>query len=83
MSQDIGAVRLPLLMSGFTGEGGCRQGSTLSGCFVGESPSASTAGHLMDSHIMIKLDRGSVGTSPMYGIGSPPKKYRDISSTLS
>ena len=26
-----------------------------------ESPSASTAGHLMDFHVMIKLDRGSTG----------------------
>ena len=31
---------------------------------------------------MIQLDRGSIGTSPMYGIGSPPKKYKDTSSTL-
>ena len=29
-----------------------------------------------------KLDRGSIGTSPMYGIGSPPKKYKDTSLTL-
>ena len=30
----------------------------------------------------MKLDWGSIGTSLMYGIGSPPKKYRDTSSTL-
>ena len=30
---------------------------------------------------MIQLDRGSIGTSPMYGIGSPPKKYKDTFST--
>ena len=27
-----------------------------------------------------KLDRGSIGTSPMYGIGSPLKKYKANSS---
>ena len=29
-----------------------------------------------------KLDRGSIGTNPMYGIGSPPKKYKTTSLTL-
>ena len=29
-----------------------------------------------------KLDRGSIGTSPMHGIGSPPKKYKDTSYSL-
>ena len=30
----------------------------------------------------LNLDRGSIGTSPKYGIGSTPKKYKDTSSTL-
>ena len=30
----------------------------------------------------LKLVQGSIGTSPMYGIGSPPKKYKDTSLTL-
>ena len=29
-----------------------------------------------------KLDRGSIGTSPKYGIGSSPKKYKNTSSKL-
>ena len=33
-------------------------------------------------HPVYKLDWGLIGTSQMYGIGSPPKKYKDTSSTL-
>ena len=29
-----------------------------------------------------ELDRGSIGTSPMYGIGSPPKKYKYLPNTI-
>ena len=33
-------------------------------------------------HNKFELDRESIGTSPMYGIGSPSKKYKDTSLTL-
>ena len=34
------------------------------------------------SYTSLELDRGSIGTSLMYGIGSPPKKCKDTSSII-
>ena len=32
--------------------------------------------------VKVVLDQGSIGTSPMYSIGSPPKNFKDTSSTF-